>query len=59
MILGEPTAIEVTCASTYKVVLVDNKDVTGYMRVVSSVNAVVSPSPVAPLALYTELMLAG
>ena len=33
-----------------KVVLAASKEVTGYIRVVSSVKVVVSPSPVAPLA---------
>ena len=48
--VGEPTAIVVTCVFKYKFALGDTKDVTGKIRVVSRVNRVTSPSPVAALA---------
>ena len=53
VILGEPTAIVVTCASKYRLASSDVVEVTGNILVVSKVKVVVSPRPVAPLALYT------
>ena len=48
--MGEPTAIVVTCVFKYKFALGGVKEVTEKTRVVSSVNRVTSPRPVAALA---------
>ena len=48
--MGEPTAIVVTCVFKYKFALGDTKEDTGKIRVVSNVNRVTSPRPVAALA---------